>query len=156
VSVEVTLSPAELACASTVAALRHYSSTIRGGRDAHGLKRQVDASCHYEGVCAEMAAASALGVYFPASVNSYKGADLEPDWQVRGRSRHDYELLVRPDDGDEYRYVLVTGLAPTLTVRGWLWGHECKREEWLKGHGGRPPAYFVPHGELRCIDRPTT
>ena len=23
--------------------------------------------------------------------------------------------------------------------------------EWLKGHGGRPPAYFVPQGELRGL-----
>lgn len=150
-SAEISLTPAELACASTVAALRHYSATLRGARDGHGLKRQLDASCHYDGACAEVAAAKALGIYWPASVNSYKDADLAPDWQVRGRSRHDYELIVRPDDADEHRYVLVTGVAPKLVVRGWMWGREAKREEWLKGHGGRPAAYFVPTEVLRRL-----
>jgi hypothetical protein len=151
VAIEVTLTPAELACATTVAALRHYSAVSRGSRDGHGLGRQEGAECHFHGCCAEVAAARALGVYWPASVNSYKGADLEPDWQVRGRSRHDYELIVRRDDPDEHRYVLVTGVAPKLVVRGWMWGRDAKRDEWLKGHGGRPPAYFVPTDVLRRL-----
>lgn len=149
--IEITLSPAELACARTVAALRHYSAQLRGSRDAHGLERQTSDDAHYAGVCAEMAAAKALGLYWPASVNSYKAPDLMPDWQVRGRSRHDYELIVRRDDPDEHRYVLVTGLAPKLVVRGWLWGREAKREEWLRTHGGRPAAYFVPTDVLRRV-----
>jgi hypothetical protein len=151
VTVEITLSPAELACASTVAALRHYSSTIRGGRDAHGLKRQVDASCHYDGACAELAAARALGVYWPASVNSYGEPDLPPDWQVRGRSRHDYDLLVRPGDSDDHRFVLVTGTAPSLRVVGWCYGKEAKRGEFKRAYGGRPEAFFVPASSLRSI-----
>jgi hypothetical protein len=149
---EVTLTPAELACATTVAALRHYSAVSRGSRDGHGLGRQEGAECHFHGCCAEVAAARALGVYWPASVNSYGEPDLPPDWQVRGRSRHDYDLLVRPGDSDDHRFVLVTGAAPSLRVVGWCYGREAKRSEFKRAYGGRPEAFFVPASSLRSIE----
>ena len=70
---------------------------------------------------------------------------------MRTRSRDDYELLVRNGDADDAIFVLVTGKAPCLTIRGGIMGADAKRLEWFHAHGGRPPAYFVPHRALAPV-----
>mgnify|MGYP006300474069 CR=1 FL=1 len=71
--------------------------------------------------------------------------------QVRTRSRHDYELLIRPQDRDEDTFVLLTGVAPSFRAHGWIQGQDAKKKEWLQTYGGRPPAYFVPQKDLRPL-----
>jgi hypothetical protein len=63
-----------------------------------------------------------------------------------------YDLIVRKDDKDEAIFILVTGLAPRYTVRGWAYAKECKREEFWTTHGKRPPAYFFPQSALRSME----
>lgn len=99
-----------------------------------------------------MSAAKAIGVEYVFTVNTFKKADLGEYTQVKGRTRHDYELLVRPDDDPQHLFICVTGIAPTLYVRGWLWGHEAMQLEYRQTHGGRPPAYFVPHKKLHPME----
>lgn len=148
----VTLSPVEMALAATAGGIRHAESLMRGRRDAHGLPEEADGlRLHVDGAAGEIAVAKLLGRYWGGDVGTFKRADLGRGVQVRTRSRHDYELLVRPDDPDDHAFVLVTGSPPRLAVRGWIWGQEAKRPEWLRTHGGRPPAYFVPTTALRPL-----
>jgi hypothetical protein len=98
-----------------------------------------------------MAVAKLLGIFWDGSVNTWKAHDL-PGLQVRTRSRHDYELLVRPGDDHQATWVLVTGRCPEYRVRGWIVGIDAKQKQWLHGYGGRPPAYFVPHAALRPVE----
>jgi len=111
-----------------------------------------------EGACGETAYCKAINVYWPGHVNVFtQKADVGKDWEVRTRSSHDYDLLVRPRDSDNKRYILVTGSAypkPIYRVWGWLWGHEAKQEKYKEDYGGRGAAYFVPSGELTPIERP--
>jgi hypothetical protein len=60
-------------------------------------------------------------------------------------------LIVRPNDDDDARWILVTGQCPVYRVHGWIRGRDAKRHEWLRNHAGRPPAYFVPAYELKAI-----
>lgn len=129
---------------------RQLESLRMGSPDGHGF-RGDGWGIHIEGAAAELAVAKLLGLYWPASVGSYHDADLEHDIQVRLRREHKYELIVRPDDNDEHRYVHVTGTLPNFIVWGAIFGREAKQSEWLHDYGGRPAAYFVPREALLPI-----
>ena len=61
---------------------------------------------------------------------------------------------------DDRAYLLVTGRAPNMLVRGWLYGKEGKRDIfWAnpveRSSPGKPrPCYFVGQGHLRSINDP--
>jgi hypothetical protein len=106
---------------------------------------------HFEGACGEMAFAKATNRYWSGSVDTFRLADIGTAIQVRTRSNHSWDLLVRPSDADDDLFVLVTGWAPDYQVHGWIAGAAAKRPEWLKEYGGRPPAYFVPKDKLKSL-----
>jgi hypothetical protein len=148
--VAVTLAWHEYAMASEIGRLRQLASVRHGRRDQHGFEG-LGWSEHIEGACGELAVAKHLNVYWDGSVDTFKADDL-PHLQVRTRSLHHYDLLVRPQDSDEAIWVHVTGRCPVYRVHGWLYGHEAKKPCWLQAVGGRPPAYFVPQAALHSID----
>lgn len=135
--------------ASEVGRLRHLAAIKAGRRDQHGFEGD-GWSVHIEGACGECAVAKALGLYWNGSINTFKADDI-PGAQIRTRSRHDWQLYVRPHESNQAAWILVTGRCPNYQIHGWLYGHEAKQEQWLCDHGGRPPAYFVPNSELRLI-----
>ena len=151
---QVTLSAHEMATAAWVGVRRQVEAKRKGLPDKHGFDGDGWGS-HIEGAGGEMALAKAMGVYWDGSVNTFKRDDL-PGIQVRTRSRHDYELLVRRTDSDTEVFVLVTGQMPEYRIHGWIRGGDAKQRRWSRSHGGRPPAYFIPQSELKpmeAIDR---
>lgn len=149
---KVTLTGAEMVIASYVGTARHMAALKLGLKDAYGYDGENGLALHIAGVAGEMSVARALNVYWLPTVNTFKsGGDVGDDIQVRCRSSHTYDLLVRPDDPDDALFVLVTGEAPELVVRGAMRGREAKREEWKRDYGGRPPAYFVPQSALASV-----
>jgi hypothetical protein len=148
----VDLSLAEMINGAIVGAIRHFESTQKGHRPNHGFDPENSAlSIHIEGACGEIAVAKSRNMYFSGSVGTFKGADLGKLVQVRTRSRHEFDLIVRSDDADTHAFVLVTGVAPRYCVRGWIYGHEAKLDKYLRCYGNRPAAYFVPQSDLRSI-----
>lgn len=129
--------------------LRRQLSALRDQRpDAYGFAADAGWNVHIEGACGEAVVAKVLNRYWNGSVDSFRqGGDVGAT-QVRTRSKHSYELIVRPDDRDEDAFVLVTGAAPSFRVVGYIIGRDAKRPEYLQTYGGRPAAYFVPHKEL--------
>ena len=129
-----------------------------------GMMRQVSAikrnsvskisgrewQAHIEGACGELAVAKVMGRYWGGGINTYKsGGDIDSTgWEVRTRSSHDYDLIVRDDDDDERIFILVTGHAPDYRVHGWIRAADAKQHEWQKNYGGHGLAYFVPHHAL--------
>ncbi|GAA3348560.1 hypothetical protein GCM10020358_67440 [Amorphoplanes nipponensis] len=109
-------------------------------------------SIHIEGAAGEMAAAKALGRYWAMPVNTFKHGGDVGELQIRTRSRHHNELIVRPGDRDSDAFVLVTGRSPHFRIHGYITGGQAKRRYWLHGYGGRPPAYFVPQSALRPLE----
>lgn len=146
----VTLSWPDIRRAARVGVERHLAALDRQLPDKHGYAGD-GWSIHIEGAIGECAVAHALGRPWDASVNTFKSRPDVGPVEVRTRSRDDYELIVRVDDRDDSPYVLVVGRAPTYRVVGWCWGHEAKRPEWVRTHGDRPPAYFVPQSALRPL-----
>jgi len=148
----VVLTWPELVIAAGIGMRRQIGALRKSLLNRHGLSEEDSWSAHVEGAAGEMAAARAMNRYYSGSVNTFKRDGDVGKIQVRTRSRHDYELLVRPEDRDGDVFVLVTGVAPAFNVVGWLLGRHAKQDQWLKQHGGRPPAYFVPHAQLHPIE----
>ena|SRR5882724_7822236 len=123
----VTLSKRELSIAAQVGCARYSAAMFAGRQDAHGLSKADGWGLHIEGAAVEMAAAKALEHYWVPSVDTFKtGSDIGTSIQVRTRSRHSYDLIVRPDDRDEDHLVLVTGIAPRFHVRATILGARCQ------------------------------
>lgn len=143
----------ELMMAALVGVMRHVGSLKRGLQPKHGCKEDECWQVHLEGACGEAALAKYLNLFWDGTVNTFKRGGDVGEFQVRTRSRHDYELLIRHDDPPEKIYWLVTGLAPSYVIRGWMRGSEVMmHEDWYKSHGGRPPAWFAPQ---RFLHPPT-
>lgn len=106
------------------------------------------------GACGEAAYAKLRNVWWDASVGTFTTRPDVAGVQIRTRTRHDWDLFVRPIDKDTDRFIHVTGRPPTYRVHGWILGSDAKRPEWLQDHGGYgKPAYFVPAGALSRFKR---
>lgn len=150
----VILTNSEIAMASHVGYMRQLSALWRNLADKHGCDVERRWDFHIEGACGECALAKALGVHWEGTINTFKdGNDVGgvDGFQVRTRSKHWHELIIRPDDRDDDWFVLLTGLCPVYEVRGQCRGRDGKREEWFKNHGEREPAWFVPQKSLGMI-----
>jgi hypothetical protein len=122
-------------------------------KERNGASRSSTAEAWFfnvVGAQGEMAAAKALGIYWPASVNAGKEEpDFGDNWQVRTLASHHYDLIVRDNDRDDHRYLLVTGDGPEFVVHGWILGVDAKNPEWRRDRGDRnAPAFWVPQTEL--------
>lgn len=129
-----------------------------------GIRRQVEAlkknlpnrhgyegdgwSIHIRGAIGELAVAKAMGWYWDGSVNTFHTRPDVGRVEVRNRSNPKHALIHRPDDDPSKAWVLVSGTAPYLWVRGWMPGADCRQSGWWEKHGDRPYAWFVPIEEL--------
>lgn len=143
----------EVRLAAQVGVERNVQS-IKDGRTPSAAFSTKDGAweIHVQGACGELAFAKAANRFWAGSVNRFGSSGDVGRIEVRTRSRHDYDLLVRPADADDSVFVLVTGLAPDFLVHGWVRGEEAKRDEWLRDYGGRPPAFFVPKAVLNPLE----
>ncbi len=146
---QIALTPSELIHASGVGARRHAANLIAGRHDRHGAP--PDWSVHIEGAAGELAAAKALNLYWPASVDfrERQAGDLPGGIEVRTTSHATGCLLLHPEDKDDRRYILVTGRAPSFEVRGWCLGSEGKHQQFWKDPAGNRPAFFIEQKYLR-------
>lgn len=134
-----------------------------------GGQRQLDAllrerGSHFEhvdswqhhicGAMAEMAVAKHYGKWwFPVYDNPLAiAADVGSRWQVRSAQRSTDSLILRDKDNPQQLYILVTYDIPRFTLVGWAWGHEIRRDEFLRpAEGAKPRAWFGPQRALRPI-----
>ena len=151
---DVELSPSEAFMAAAVGSFRQAESSYFNRKLTHGVSADADIlSLHILGAAGELAVAKVLGRYWGGDVGSFKKADLGQSVQVRTRSKHEYDLIVRADDNPDDVYVLVTGTPTRLRVHGWIRGTDARRDEWIQTHGNRPPAWFVPQSALRPLKK---
>lgn len=146
----VSLTYPQVMTGSMVGLMRELKARQRNSRPTGGARsdKAEGWTANIEGALAEMAVAQALGLNWSCSVDTFKS---EPDvgkYEVRMRTQHQWELIVRPDDYEDRIYIHVTGVAPDFWIRGWMYGREAKRDEWLQSHGGREPAWFAPNKAL--------
>lgn len=138
--------------AANVGVLRHLAAIKEGREDRYGHEG-IGWNLHIEGACGELVTCKYKNWYWSGSVNTFKKKADIGDWiEVRTRSRHDYDLIVRPDDRPDRFYVLVTGIAPDYRIHGFIDGIAARQPHWLKDYGDRPDAWFVPKEALASID----
>lgn len=154
--VYITLAPADVALAAKVGAMRMRSSGNTGRNPHRSQAGRSDAErIRHEtiGCMAEAAVAQHLGIPYAGTVNTFHA---EPDvgpFEVRATDRVDGRLILRDNDHTDRPYVLVTGdgVSPVMALRGWLYGHEGRRPEWLRDPHNRRPCWMVPQSVLRPV-----
>lgn len=110
-------------------------------------------SIHILGALGECAFAKATNRYWNGSVNTFKsGGDVGDNIQIRTRSKHSYDLIVRDGDKDDDVFVLVTGGPTEFAIHGWMPAREAKQPKFRANYGGYGEAYFIPKSALRPID----
>ena len=151
---EVILTPGEMHVAATIGCLRQIENLGKRRSDAHGAPRDGGWQIHIEGAAGEAAVAKWLGRYWNGALGDLDADDVGTV-QVRTTSRTDGCLILHDSDPDSRPFVLVTGVAPSFVLRGWIWARDGKRKEhWRDPVGGRG-AYFVPQSALRPMRRST-
>ncbi len=148
----VTLTTTEWMRAGYVGLQRHIASKRQGLQDKHGADKEKGFDLHIIGACGELAAAKAIGRYWPGGINTFKSPDIGTNVQVRYRSVDWYDLIVRSDDPPDHLYVLVTGKDDAYEVRGWAYGWEGPKLGDWKDYGNREFSWFIPQGRLRTMD----
>lgn len=152
--IEVNLTEYEMAAAAQTGALRQIRA-IRDGYDQNYSKKTASNfwQRHIEGACGEIAVAKALGQYWGGSVSTFKKqGDIDgTGWEVRTRSRHNADLIVRPDDVADRVFILVTGTAPRYRVHGWIKASDAQSDEYKKFYVGVGDAFFVPQNKLNKL-----
>lgn len=139
-----------LSCA-TIGVQRRIESQRKGLKDRPGFQLVNEVwDLDINGACGELAVAKALGMYWPASINSFHKPDLE-GIQVRlSRSERPY-LIVQKNESPEDKFVLVTGTVPHFRVIGWAFGRQVKNPLHLTSFQGRPEVYALPLSQLTPI-----
>jgi hypothetical protein len=150
--VRVSLTPMQCRISALVGAERQTEALLRGLPDRHGFSG-IGWDNHVEGAAGELAVAKVLGVFWGGTVNTFKAGGDVGRWQVRTRSREDYDLLIRDDDRPGDTFILVVGKMPDYCVVGWkVFQPDGWPERWRKTHGGREEAWFVPQQSLRDME----
>lgn len=146
----VTLEWFEVSRAALVGVSRNVEAMRKGCKNR--LPISDEWSIHILGALGECAFAKATNRYWNGSVNTFKDADIGSNIQIRTRSMHHYDLIVRDGDADDDVYVLVTGGPSDFVLRGWLRCKDAKQEKYRANYGGYGNAFFVPQSELNPID----
>lgn len=151
---EVTLTQSQVEHGAFEGFMRASRALFNDYRDRNGAPRDQLWQFHIEGACGEIAFCKWRNIFWQAD-RDFSHADAGTVG-VRTRSRLDYELRLFPSDEDDRPYVLVLGVAPKYTLRGWIWGREGKlRKYWGNPTGNsREPAFWVPHSAMRPMPGP--
>ena len=149
----VTLDRAEFVYAACRGVERQVDNVLAGRHDRYGGQQVEPYRAHVEGACGEYAVALYMGQPWDGALGNLRAADVGPTVQVRAGLEDHYRLILHPSDPDDHAFILVTGRAPRLTIRGWLLGREGKQQCWWQDPKGSRPAYFVPQSALQPISR---
>jgi hypothetical protein len=109
--IEVTLTAADVSWARDVGRQR---IALAPGNPRFAYKERSGLDTHTIGAMAELAAAKAIGVPWPARVNTFRELpDLDPFWEVRWSS-NPRKVKVAVDDKPELLVCHVTGQGPRV------------------------------------------
>jgi hypothetical protein len=159
-NIEVILTNDELKESIAAADERQNESVGKGRKASAGLDQAASDSeygrqLNIKGAFAERAVAKLLDKDWSTRLNTFHGPDVGKRIQVRYSSKAWGPLIVRPADGIPYRYVLVVGEAPHLTVVGWCWGREAQEDmlgEWKRPDPRRDLCLCVDQEKLHGFD----
>jgi len=137
----------EMLLAAQAGCMRQVENLKKNRNHRHGASASNTWQMGVEGCLGEFALAKYLGVYW-----SGKGVLRAPDVgdvDVRTSSKPHYRLILHPDDPDDRKFYLLTGLDGKYIVRGWIMGIDGKQDQYWEDPAGGRPAYFVPQSALQ-------
>lgn len=144
-----------MAEAVTFGSIRHAESLRARRRNRHGHTGKTSEVDHVNSACATRAVCRYYGLPWYPQVNVFHAIRNAEPLEVQYRSQEKYQLLIRGEDQGDAPFVLVRGIPPEMLLIGWIVaGHAKRRPDWMKTHGGREPAYFVPDDclyDVRCL-----
>lgn len=151
-NIEIMLSPTEIRFAAVVAVDRQLDN-LKEGRDPEGRPEELGWLRHFEGACGECAVAQWAGIYWNGNLGKLKATDVGR-WEVKATARNNGRLLVpKAKLVMERAYILVTGIAPNLMIRGWAWGAEVGQEKYWGDPGTGRPCFMMPQNDLRAMKK---
>jgi hypothetical protein len=152
--ITIELSEQEALLAAIIGVQRHYRCEIRGSKQMHGFESSgIDSLANdVHGAGGEIAAARALKLYWPATVDTFGKPDLGENTQVRTAQKDHYCLIVRESAKQNEIYVHVTGRLPFYKVWGYIKASDAMDEQYKKAPNNREPAYFIPADKLTQIN----
>lgn len=126
---------------------RYGRSRARGYKQNYGIdESSYRLEDELDSMGGEAAAAQTLGVPWKPSLVPDRDGDIGPGWQVRHTRYVAGRLRVHPPDGDDHRFILVTGEFPFYVVVGWQYGEVVKRlGAWKELQRGRPAFWLEQH-----------
>jgi len=133
--------------AALIACMRQITDVRDGRQPAHGAGDEF--AWHYNiiGALGEVAVAKDRDCFWSGAQGRLRAPDVGA-LQVRATPEEDGRLIVRKNDPDDVRFVLVVGVVPCLRLVGWMLGKDAKRDEWRANPNGRASAWFVPQDAL--------
>ena len=143
------LTRTEVLMGAQVGVMRRIASYLKlrdNNRDPKGDELTWDRDI--EGALGELAFCKWADIHWTGSINTFHDPDAGVDIQVRTTKLSSGCLIVRADDKREDKYVLVTGIHPTYQIRGWVYGHEAQKPEFVRDD----ESWFVPITKLRPLE----
>jgi hypothetical protein len=143
---EIVLEMYEWHRAIIAGANRQANAVLNKSKARADMKDEEGWGNHIEGACGEAAVAKFLNLYWEGHVGAYPDTtrpDLKPNIEVKTRSKHWQDLLIRKHENREQVFILVTGTSPEFRIRGWIWGENACQAKFFKSPNDRPPAYFI-------------
>ena len=142
--------------AAVQAATNRYITAAMGQWKGHLDPKQTTAQRLYNniiGAMAEMAVAKAYGKWFIPRLNTFHNeSDVFEDIEVRGTPRSDGSLIIRDNDMDTRRFILVVVTDMECELVGWCYGYEKTKLGTVRDPNSKAPAYFIPQSNLRKMD----
>lgn len=136
--VEVKLTADQIARATDVGH-RRQELAVASGFVPRGGQTQLEAAAdHILGACGELAVASWTGLLWHEGHQRPDEPDVGEDIEVKTVHEARFHLPVPYRKPQHWSYVLVSAeVAPTYRLRGWIFGHEARRNEWLRKYDQR-------------------
>lgn len=100
------------------------------------------------GAAAEMVVAKSLDTFYSSGVGTYHDTPDVGEWEVRATHMEDGCLILRDNDPDDRKYVLVVGKSPNTRIAGWCTGAEGKQVWNIRDPHGERQAWFVKQRDL--------
>jgi len=135
------------------AEIRMLESDKKGLNHSTTYKRTLEERLIEEtvGILGELAVFNFLGQGKLMINTFHKIADAGKDVECRATHHQNGSLIVRDNDDDNRRYILVTVNRNEATLHGWMFGHEAKQKQFERNPNNYRPAWFVPQDNLHSM-----
>lgn len=151
--IPIRLNSNDIRWATQVGQTRWRRAQQRRSKARFANAKEVD---HIDGAGGELAFCRALGLPWPASIDSYSHEnkpDVYPNWEVRTLRRM-RGIKVTEEDHEDRLVVWVRGQMPSFEIMGYIRAGGAKQHaDWYQDPGGRGRAFWkVPEARMIPID----